>query len=123
MPDAGRSQSGQIKALPVIIELDGLDRIEICTGYRCGGQILADFPPDTSRLSACEPVYESIPGWSTPTRGLRRFADLPDAARRYVARLEEVSGVSIAIVSTGSERDHTIVRSDVVAECNLQLAD
>ena len=110
-------------ALTKLDVLDGLDRIEICTGYRCGGQILADFPPDTSRLSACEPVYESIPGWSTPTRGLRRFADLPDAARRYVARLEEVSGVSIAIVSTGSERDHTIVRSDVVAECNLQLAD
>jgi adenylosuccinate synthase len=110
-------------ALTKLDVLDGLDRIEICTGYRWGGQILTDFPSDIARLSACEPVYESIPGWSTPTRGLRRFADLPDAARRYVARLEEVSGVPVAIISTGSERDHTIVRSDVVAECDLQLAD
>ena len=53
-----------------------------------------------------------LPGWKTPTKGARRFADLPDAARRYIARLEEVSGVPAAIVSTGSERDDTIVRDD-----------
>ena len=51
-----------------------------------------------------------MPGWSAPTKGVRRFDDLPENARRYVARLEEVSGVPAAIVSTGSERDDTIFR-------------
>jgi adenylosuccinate synthase len=64
-----------------------------------------------------------MPGWSTLTRGLRRFADLPESARRYVARLEEVSGVPVAIISTGSERDDTIVRHDVVSACRLPIAD
>ena len=68
------------------------------------------FPSDVGQLAACEPVYESLPGWTTPTRGVAAFADLPDNARRYIARLEEVSGVPAAIISTGSERDDTIVR-------------
>jgi adenylosuccinate synthase len=99
-------------ALTKLDVLDGLEQIEICTAYRCGGRTLTEFPSDVAQLSACEPVYESLPGWSTPTRGVRRFADLPPNARRYIARLEEVSGVPAAIVSTGSERDHTIVRED-----------
>jgi len=99
-------------ALTKLDVLDGLEQIEICTAYRCGARTLTEFPSDVAQLSACEPVYESLPGWSTPTRGIRRFADLPPNARRYIARLEEVSGVPAAIVSTGSERDHTIVRED-----------
>jgi adenylosuccinate synthase len=99
-------------ALTKLDVLDGLDQIEICTAYKCGGKTLTDFPSDVAQLSACEPLYESLPGWAAPTRGIRRFADLPANARRYIARLEEVSGVPAAIVSTGSERDHTIVRED-----------
>ncbi len=101
-------------ALTKLDVLDGLDRIDICTAYRCGGRTLTEFPSDVAQLSACEPVYESMPGWSSPTKGLRKYADLPEAARRYIARLEEVSGVPAAIVSTGSERDDTIFRSDVL---------
>ena len=71
-------------------------------------------PSDVAQLAACEPVYESMPGWTAPTKGVRRFEDLPENARRYVARLEEVSGVPAAIVSTGSERDDTILRQDVI---------
>jgi adenylosuccinate synthase len=108
-------------ALTKLDVLDGLDHIDICTAYRCGGQILTQFPSDISRLLACEPVYETMPGWSEPTRGLRRFDDLPQAARRYVARLEEVSGVPAAIISTGSERDHTILRDDIIAGCRLPV--
>ena len=107
-------------ALTKLDVLDGLDRIDICTAYRCGGRTLTDFPSDITQLAACEPVYETMPGWGAPTKGLRRFAELPDEARRYVARLEEVSGVPAAIVSTGSERDDTIIREDVV---KLQMAD
>jgi adenylosuccinate synthase len=102
-------------ALTKLDVLDGLERIDLCTAYRCGSRALSEFPSDVTQLAACEPIYESWPGWSTPTRGLRRFDDLPENARRYIARIEEVSGVPAAIVSTGSERSDTIVRADVVA--------
>jgi adenylosuccinate synthase len=93
--------------------LDGLDRLEICTAYRCGDETLMEMPSDLAQLSACEPIYETMPGWSEPTKGITRFEDLPPNARDYVARLEETSGVAAAIISTGSDRDHTIIRRDV----------
>ena len=101
-------------ALTKLDVLDGLDHVDICTAYTCGGRTLTEFPSDLAQLAACKPVYESMPGWSAPTKGVRQWADLPEAARRYVARLEEVSGVQAAIISTGSERDDTIVRDDVM---------
>ncbi len=103
-------------ALTKLDVLDGLDRIDICTAYTCGGRTLTEFPSDFAQLAACKPVYESMPGWSAPVRSARRWTDLPEAARRYIARLEEVSGVRAAIVSTGSERDDTILREDVMAD-------
>jgi len=106
-------------ALTKLDVLDNLERLEICTAYRCGSRTLTEFPADIAQLAACEPVYESMPGWTEPTKGVRKFADLPANARRYIARLEEISGVPAAIVSTGSERDDTIVRGDV----KLQIAD
>jgi len=105
-------------ALTKLDVLDSLDRIEICTAYRLNGRTVTDFPSDVRQLVECEPVYESMPGWSAPTAGVRSFSQLPKAARRYIARLEEVSGVRAAIVSTGSERDDTILRDDV-----LRIAD
>ena len=97
-------------ALTKLDVLDGLDRIDICTAYRSGTRTLTEFPSDVGQLAQCEPVYESLPGWAAPTKGIRRFEALPQAARDYIARLEEASGVRAAIVSTGSERDDTIVR-------------
>jgi len=105
-------------ALTKLDVLDSLDRIEICTAYRLNGRTVTDFPSDVRQLVECEPVYESMPGWSAPTAGVRSFSQLPEAARKYIARLEEVSGVRAAIVSTGSERDDTILRDDV-----LRIAD
>src|SRR2546423_1802457 len=105
-------------ALTKLDVLDGLDRIDICTAYRCGAATLTEIPSDVERLAQCEPLYESMPGWTAPTAGVRDFKRLPDAARRYIERLEAVSGVRAAIVSTGSDRADTIVRDDV-----LQLAD
>src|SRR5213596_1815644 len=90
-------------ALTKLDVLDRLERIDICTSYRCQGRTITDFPSDVGQLAQCEPVYESMPGWSAPTAGVRKFEQLPDAARKYIARLEEVSGVRAAIVSTGSE--------------------
>jgi adenylosuccinate synthase len=94
--------------------LDGLPALEVCTAYRCRGEILSEMPSDIAQLSACEAVYETLPGWSRPTRGATSYADLPLEARRYVARLEEASGVPAAIISTGSDRDDTIIRDDSI---------
>jgi adenylosuccinate synthase len=100
--------------------LDGLDELQVCTAYRCGGQVVTEMPGDTVQLAACEPVYETLAGWTRPTRGVTRFADLPLEAQRYIRRLEETSGVAAAIISTGSERDHTIIRDDSVAAAWFQ---
>jgi adenylosuccinate synthase len=109
-------------ALTKLDVLDGLESIDICTAYRCGGRTLTEFPSDLAQLAACEPVYETMPGWSTPTKGARRFEDLPENARRYVARLEAISGVPAAIVSTGSERADTILRQDVLSRAGINLS-
>jgi adenylosuccinate synthase len=100
-------------ALTKLDVLDGLESIQICTSYQSGGRTLNDFPADVGQLAQCQPVYESMPGWSEPTKGVRRFDDLPAAARKYIEKLEEVSGVRASIVSTGSERDDTIIRDEV----------
>jgi adenylosuccinate synthase len=102
-------------ALTKLDVLDDLDTLDICTGYRCGDRVITDFPADLQVLGGCEPVYESMPGWTRPTKGVRRFAELPEAARAYIRRLEEVTGVPAAIVSTGSDRDDTIIRDDSIA--------
>ena len=102
-------------ALTKLDVLDGLEEIKICTAYRCGDRTLTEFPSDILQLAACVPVYETLPGWSEPTKGVRSFDDLPENAKRYIARLEQVSGVSAALVSTGSERHDTILRDDVLA--------
>ena len=101
-------------ALTKLDVLDSRESIDICTSYTCGGKALNEFPSDLGQLSACVPVYETMPGWTTPTAGVRTFDQLPEAARKYIARLEEVTGVRAAIVSTGSERDDTIIREDVL---------
>jgi adenylosuccinate synthase len=111
---AARTNGLDALALTKLDVLDGLEQIEVCTAYRCGGRIITDLPADLQTLAACEPVYETLPGWAAPTRGVRRYEDLPDAARAYVRRLEEVSGVPAAIISTGSDRDETILRNDSV---------
>jgi adenylosuccinate synthase len=99
-------------ALTKLDVLDGLPEVKICVGYRTDSSTVSEFPSDLRLLSDAEPQYESLPGWATPTRGITDFAKLPIEAKRYIKRLEEVSGVECGIVSTGSDRDETIVRSD-----------
>jgi len=89
--------------------LDGLDTIRICTGYRIDGEVRERPPLLPHRYAEVVPVYESLPGWAEPTAGITEFARLPANARRYLARMEELAGVPIDIVSTGAERDETIV--------------
>jgi adenylosuccinate synthase len=102
-------------ALTKLDVLDGIPELQVCTAYRCKGTIITEMPGDHAQLSMCEPVYETIPGWTTPTAGIRRFEDLPKEAKAYIARLEEITGVPAAIISTGSAREDTIIREDSIA--------
>ncbi len=83
--------------------------MKLCTAYRQGGTV-SDMPPlVTDQYADCEPVYEEMPGWKDSTVGLRSLDELPQAARDYLARLEELCAVPVTIVSTGADRDHTII--------------
>ena len=99
-------------ALTKLDVLDGIETLSLCTGYRCDGRVLQDFPADLKLLSGCEPIYEQMPGWTEPTRGAQSYDQLPKNAQAYVRRLEEVTGVPAAIISTGSDREETIVRRE-----------
>ncbi len=90
--------------------LDELDTLRVCVGYRIGGEVFDAPPLIAGSGGACEPVYEELPGWKTSTVGITRDEDLPVAARNYLERLQELVGVPITIVSTGPDREQTIVR-------------
>ena len=101
-------------ALTKLDVLDGLPEVLLCTGYKTSNGTLSEFPADLRMLTGAAPVYETMPGWSTPTKGATKIDQLPPEARRYIDRLEAVSGVPCAIISTGSDRAETIVRPDSV---------
>jgi adenylosuccinate synthase len=90
--------------------LDGLPEIKICIGYELDGVRLERLPLEPERYQDCEPVYESLPGWSAPTAGVTDFDALPQEARRYLERLEALLGIPVDIVSTGPGREAIIVR-------------
>ena len=89
--------------------LDGLSEIKVCTGYRQGGRLLDILPLDADEIIACEPVYETLPGWEGSTAGMTEWDQLPLNARRYLERIQQVIGAPIAMVSTGPDRVHTIL--------------
>jgi adenylosuccinate synthase len=97
-------------ALTKLDVLDELESIPVCTGYRFEGETLCELPSDTWVLEACEPVYEMMAGWKAPTAAVREWRELPENARRYVERLSELVGTEVGIVSTGPDRQQTIVR-------------
>jgi adenylosuccinate synthase len=89
--------------------LDGLPEIKICIGYKLGGRMLDVLPLDADEISACEPVYETLPGWSDTTAGLTNWEQLPANARRYLERMQALIGAPIDMVSTGPDRVHTVL--------------
>ncbi|MGH9591979.1 MAG: adenylosuccinate synthetase, partial [Bryobacteraceae bacterium] len=91
--------------------LDLLEEIPVCVGYRLKGADVSEMPATYRALEAIEPVYETLPGWRTSTRGLARYEDLPERARTYLQFLEDRTGVEIGGISTGPERNETIIRS------------
>jgi len=89
--------------------MDGMETVQIGVGYSIGGTTHDIFPVGAEALDHCEPIYEEMPGWSESTVGIKRYEDLPVAAKNYLKRMEEVCGVPIDIISTGPDRDETIV--------------
>ena len=90
--------------------LDELESLRICTGYQCGGVRQDVLPTGAEDLAECQPDYIEVPGWQCSTLGVTDYRQLPRAARRYIEQLEDLCGVPVDIVSTGPERDQTIVR-------------
>ncbi len=90
--------------------LDGMESVQIGIGYKMNGVARDILPFGAELLAECQPVYEEMPGWKDSTVGVTRFDDLPLAARNYLDRMQAVCGVPIDIVSTGADREHTIVR-------------
>ena len=89
--------------------LDGLKTLKLATSYKYQGEMI-DLPPlGADSIEQCEPVYEEMPGWSESTVGIKDLDSLPANARAYLDRMQEIVGVPIDIVSTGPERDETII--------------
>lgn len=89
--------------------LDGLDTISICVGYRQNGKELLTPPVGADAIATCEPIYETVPGWKDSTVGVKSYDELPESARSYLKRIEEVTETPIDIISTGPDRNETII--------------
>ncbi len=89
--------------------LDGLDKIGICTAYKIDGKITETAPLGADQYEVCEAIIEEMPGWSESTKGITDFADLPANTKAYIKRLEELVGVKVSILSTGPDRNETIM--------------
>jgi adenylosuccinate synthase len=92
--------------------LDGLDTLKICTGYRIGSEVLDYMPAGLGAMKSIVPVYEDMPGWSETTNGVRTLKDLPEAALRYVRRIEALVEARVFLLGTSPDRDDTIVLHD-----------
>jgi adenylosuccinate synthase len=92
--------------------LDELEKIPVCVAYRSGRHEVTDLPATTAGFEALEPVFECLPGWRTSTEGISRYEELPQQARDYLTHLENRTGVEIGCISTGPERNQTIVRKE-----------
>ncbi|MBP6115080.1 MAG: adenylosuccinate synthase [Neisseriaceae bacterium] len=89
--------------------LDGMDEIKICVGYKLNGEVVDILPFGADAVAKCEPIYESLPGWTETTFGVKVYEDLPINAKRYLDRMSEICEAPIAMVSTGPDREETIV--------------
>ena len=95
--------------------LTGFDKIKICTAYKMGDKIINNFPASLEDLAKCEPVYEELDGWHEDITKVEKFEDLPENAKKYIARIEELIGVNVDLVSVGPNRTQTIIRKNIFA--------
>ena len=99
-------------ALTKLDVLDGLETLEVCTGYRIGGEDFDHLPASPSLQAAAEPVYETLEGWQESTQGARSWAELPATAVKYIRRIEELIQAPVALLSTSPDRLDTILVRD-----------
>lgn len=95
--------------------LDSFEEVRLVTAYKADGETLTEFPHDPKLLERCEPVYETLPGWKTPTTEARSWEQLPANAQAYLKRLSELVEARLAIVSVGADRDATMILEDLIA--------
>ncbi len=100
-------------SLMLLDVLTGFEKINICTSYKLGDKILKEFPASLEDLAKCEPIYEELEGWSEDITAVEKFEDLPENAKKYINRIEELIGVNVDMVSVGPKRTQTIVRKNI----------
>jgi adenylosuccinate synthase len=100
-------------ALTRLDVLDMLPTVKVCVGYQANGRQLEYFPSDVDVLEQCEPIYEELPGWLSSTNEARHLEDLPEQARQYIRKLEEVIGCSAGVISVGPHREQSIFAKGV----------
>ncbi|WP_250674697.1 adenylosuccinate synthase [Paraclostridium ghonii] len=100
-------------SLMLLDVLTGFDTVKICTSYQMGDKVLKEFPASLEDLAKCEPIYEELEGWSEDLTGIEKYEDLPQNAKKYIAKIEELIGVSVDMVSVGPNRAQTIVRKNI----------
>jgi len=114
LPPALLSSAAQINSLTGLCitkldVLDGLETLKLATSYKYHGETIELPPLGADAIEQCEPVYEEMPGWNESTVGIKDLDSLPANARDYLNRMQEIVGVPVDIVSTGPERDQTII--------------
>lgn len=100
----------QDMAITKLDVLSNLSDIPVCTGYRLNGKVLKTFPTDEKRLNNLEPIYETLPGWKQTLTEITQYSDLPEGAKQYITRLEELTGIPARTISVGARRDQTVFK-------------
>lgn len=94
--------------------LDQFDEIQICTAYEKDGEETIYFPASLPALAKCQPVYETLKGWKTDLTCINKYDDLPEEAKRYIQKVEEITGVPVKMISVGPDRNQTILRESMI---------
>lgn len=110
---AARINGMTCMSLMLLDVLSGFDTLKICTGYEYNGQRMDHFPADLNVLGKCQPIYEELKGWQEDITKCSSYDELPEAAKAYIKRIEEVVGVPVKIVSVGPKRSQTIIRDSI----------
>lgn len=99
-------------ALTKLDVLDHMEELRICVAYRYDGQIMTEFPASLNAMEQCEPIYETLPGWQQDISSCRDYEELPENAKAYIKRVEELTETPVAIVAVGPDRQQTILRKE-----------
>ena len=100
-------------ALTKLDVLDEMEEIKICVAYRYRGREYTSMPAELKILEECKPIYETLRGWKHSISGISRYENLPDEARQYIERIEELTGIKVSLISTGYRREETIVKEKI----------